>query len=60
MYFLYCAVQYFSDLTKLHIKNIDGDLVFTIRERPSTTYGSLGRDHHGNVRAEKINLKAFL
>ena len=33
--------------------------MFTIRERPTTTYGSLGKEHHGNVRAEKVNFKAF-
>ena len=40
---------YISDLTKVHIKDSKGNLLFTIREKPTTTYGSLGEEHHGNV-----------
>ena len=40
--------------------------MFTIRERPTTTYGSLGTEHHGNVRAvlkpfyNDMNIKATI
>ncbi|XP_078376186.1 uncharacterized protein LOC144659591 isoform X2 [Oculina patagonica] len=47
-----------TDLTKLHIKDSTGTLVFTIRERPTTTYGSLGEEHHGNI-ASVLKLDAF-
>ncbi|XP_068747571.1 uncharacterized protein [Montipora capricornis] len=38
-----------SDLTKVHIKDENGNLQFSVRERPTTPYGSLGKDLHGNI-----------
>lgn len=44
--------MYFADLTDIHIKNSDWDLLFGTRERFTSTYGSLGKEHHDNVRAK--------
>ena len=59
---LYIRTLFFfiSDLTKIHIKDSQGNLVFTIRERPSTSYGHLGEEHHGNVRQPSTLFVPFL
>ncbi|KAJ7391781.1 hypothetical protein OS493_016068 [Desmophyllum pertusum] len=43
---------------KLHIKDSNGNLLFTIRVRPTTSYGSLAEEHHGNI-AYVLKLDAF-
>lgn len=48
--------MYFSDLTEIHIKNSHGDLLCATRERFAAAYGSLGKEHHDNVRAKNPSL----
>ncbi|XP_044178906.1 probable serine/threonine-protein kinase mps1 isoform X4 [Acropora millepora] len=48
-----------SDLTKVNITDIDGNIMFSIRERPTTTYGTLGRDLHGNI-TNVFGIEAFV
>lgn len=48
-----------SDLTKVNITDMDGNIMFSIRERPTTTYGTLGRDLHGNI-TNVFGIEAFV